>query len=363
MSVFILISLIPITIGCYFWYNNKQVIWLEWVIGTLVALLFAVFFYSIINYSLITDYEIISGRVIKTIFYPKWIEEHTVTYEDSNGKTCTSTTYITHNEYWVLVCNNFGEKKVSKNNYQDITEKFGNKINKIYISKSGFYSGDRNIYVCMNETDYFQPTTGWKWYENKVQSSPSLFGYEKVEDNDLLYEYPKCNNFLMSDRLMGFGSIDIEEFDKICSNLSRKQNVNLIILYFNTKDSSIAHLQESKWIGGNRNDLVLCKGQSWSYVFGWTDQEIVKRNLETILLNNDLNNDILSLIEREVWKHYKMKDFEDFDYLQQEISFWVYVLYMIITFIIQFCLWVYFHHNELQKSRMKYAWEIYKCRM
>lgn len=354
MFVFIILSLFPIIIGCLLWYSTHRVNWQEWSIGTIFAFLTTVLFYITLISSLTKDYEIKSGQIYGTTFYPEWVEKYTITHRDSDGNLKTSTHYRTHDEYWVVHCSLEGERKVSKKTYNELTEKFGNKIKTVWESKSGFYSGDHNIYPCNNTTGYFQPSTSSESYKNKVKSSPSLFSFRKLtpEENKLVFDYPECNNFLSSNRLLGLAAVDIDilEFDRMNTVLNRRHNVNIIMIGYENKDSSVAQLQEAKWIGGKRNDLVLCYGPGWSYVFGWTDRELVKKNIETILLNNQIGNEILSKITDEVWKNYKCKNFEDFDYLQPEIKFWHYLLFIIIMVLTQTGLWIYFHQNEFNKE-------------
>lgn len=113
-----------------------------------------------------------------------------------------------------------------------------------------------------------------------------------------------------------------------------------------------AQYLQSKWIGGKKNDLVLCFGggdtnkpATWSYVFGWTNEGIVKKNLQTLLLTKPINDDIIPDIKIEVAKNYKIKEWRDFDYLEVPIPSWIYWLYPIILTGSQVGLYFFFHKN------------------
>ena len=131
------------------------------------------------------------------------------------------------------------------------------------------------------------------------------------------------------------------------------KRVNLIIIGFQNQDASIADWQESEYIGGKKNDLVLCFNMygtnvTWTKVFGWTESEICKRNLETILLTNPINNYILPKIKEEVIINYVWKDFSKFDYIGISPPKWMYPVYILILLLTQGVLWYIFHHNDFK---------------
>lgn len=173
--------------------------------------------------------------------------------------------------------------------------------------KSGFYSGDPNIYSTENRTGYVSPVTTNYSFENRIKACPSVFSFNKVPKGVKVFEYPYSRNIFMSDRLRN-SSIDILKWDQMNSRLGPIKKVNVILVNFEKQSSDMAHYQEAAWIGGKKNDLVLCYGTDWSYVFGWTEEEIVKRNLEKILLDNSKDDSIIPKIEEEIIKNYKIKE-------------------------------------------------------
>jgi hypothetical protein len=134
--------------------------------------------------------------------------------------------------------------------------------------------------------------------------------------------------------------------------------VNVILIGFGDKDASVAQLQEAKWFGGKKNDLVLCYGGAgvkteWAVVFGWTEQELVKRNLETILLENTVNTEILPRIESEIRANYVIKDWTKFDYIAVSPPWWGFLILCVVMIAAQcgFMYWSVNNENDKENCR------------
>jgi hypothetical protein len=150
--------------------------------------------------------------------------------------------------------------------------------------------------------------------------------------------------------------INLFEFDKMNGRLGPFKKVNVIMCGFTGGSVSLGVAQESKWIGGKKNDLVICYGVddnrkvTWSYVFGWTEKDIVKRNLENIVLTNPINNNILPLIENEIRSNYEIKDWRKFDYLTIPIPFRFYIYFIIFMVITQVGYYIWAFTNQEEKK-------------
>jgi len=352
MWFFWVFALLPLAIGAVVWIKNKEVTWWEWAIASAIGFAMALIFQLVATFGMTTDIETWSGHAIKATHFPRWVEEYTTTetYTDSDGETHTRivTKHRTHPEHWTCV-GNYGsemdEWEISEAQFRQIARWFGG-IATERPYKSGFDSGDPNIYVAYNKTGYVLPVTMPKRWENRVKAAPSVFSFAKVPKSIPVFQYPENGRFT-SNRLLGAArSIPIQEWDKMCSRLGPKKKVNVILIGFSGSDSSIAQYQEAAWIGGKKNDLVLCYGDNWSYVFGWTEQEIVKRNLETVLLTNPKDISIIPLIEEEIEANYIIKDWSKFDYISIEPPMWSYILYIVIMILSQIGLYVFAHFND-----------------
>lgn len=359
--------MLPLVPAAIIWQLNKKIVVWEWLAGSLCSFVLAGFFHLITVQGMTSDYETLSGQVTKAIFHPRWVEEYQVaiyeTKTDSNGNITTvfshfETRYSTHSEYWSSISTVNGEFHIEENSFNDIGVKFGKNLITERVHKGGFYSGDHNLYYYANNTGYIYPTTAWKHFENRVKCAPSTFSYVKVADTVSVFSYPENKNIFQSNRLLGSSQnkIDITQFDQLNSILGPTKKVNLILVGFESNDSSLGQLQEAKWIGGKKNDLVICYGgnngdsPAWTYCFGWTEHEIVKRNLETLFLTKPINNDILPHIKQEVVTNYEIKEWSKFDYLTIEPPLWSYIVFIVIMIATQCGFWFYAHKNEFVEA-------------
>src|SRR5690606_7368042 len=176
-----------------------------------------------------------------------------------------------------------------------------------------FDSGDNNVYVTPNETGFIYPAIITKSFKNRIKATPNIFQFAKIPTNVTVYPYPHNGCWNESDRLFGTAAILINKFkfDQFNASLGPLKKVNVIMIGFGGKDAMYGQYQEAAYIGGKKNDLVICYGggskqesAQWAYVFSWSEKDIVKRNIETILLNNPINDDILPLIGNEIKKNY-----------------------------------------------------------
>lgn len=346
MYLFYLIACIPLIVGMILWILKKNIVWWEWLVSSLLGFITTAVIHIILIVGMTDDIETWSGKVSHAVYHPRWVEEyqeiHTRTVgtgKNARTEIYYTTEHRTHHERWVAFLN-FGsmqrEREITKQLFDEIKKKFGGKMDVVRGSRSGYHSGDKNDYYARNHTGYIYPVTTTMHFENRIKCAPSVYSYAEVPDDSPVYEWPQNTNWDRSQRLLGAANvISIAEWDRMNTRLGPTKKVNVIMIGFGDVGSEIAQLQEAKWIGGKKNDLVLCFGgpvkrPTWSYVFGWTEREIVKRNLETILLNNQINDDIIPIIEKEVVVNYEIKDWSKFDYISVEPPWWS-VMILILT--------------------------------
>jgi hypothetical protein len=222
----------------------------------------------------------------------------TVTDSKGNTKQVFShyeTYYVNHGPNY-NANTTLGEFTITKDRFDYLVQKFGGQ-KAVSGFRPSYHSGDRNDYHTVNNNSWEEPCTDIRTFENRIKAAPSTFSFPEVPKDSPVFKWPDIDGVKRSNRLLGSVSqkINILEFDRLNARLGPFKKVNVIIIGFpETSSVDIATLQEAAWIGGKKNDLVLCYGgkdsSKWSYVFGWTDEVLVKRNLETILLNNQINN-------------------------------------------------------------------------
>jgi len=360
MWLFYVLTLLPLAVGAVLWFAKSEVVWWEWLASFLAALLISVIFHALAFNGMTGDVETWSGEVTHVIRYPRWVEktrhEEDITNEKGE-KTGTRVwyTYTTHPEHWKAYSNIDTEREIEKSTYLDLCYKFGNNIQKKWVHKNDFDSGDHHIYPCYNETGYCQPINDFMSFTNRVKAAPTLFSFPPVPQGAPVFEYPKNDNWFSSDRLLGSASqnIDLLEWDRLNARLGGAKKVNLIMVGFPSGTAQMtAEHQKSKWIGGKKNDLVICyaggdrtKNPEWVTVFGWSEEEICKENLESLILYKPINNNLIPLIEKEVRANYKIKDWKKFDYITIEPPTWSYWVFFIVLIGTQIGYWIWACNN------------------
>lgn len=369
MLAFYLIACIPVAVGATLWGMRREVVWWEWAAGTAAGFVVAGLMHLVALHGMTGDHETWSGHVVVATFHPEWVEEYDVavyrteTRTDSKGNTTTEqvfshyeTHYRTHHEFWDCddtLCENH---RISKSLFEEMSANFGGH-KKVRANKSGFYSGDPNLYVADKKTDFIYPTTAWRSFTNKVKAAPTLFSFAKVPPDAKVFKYPANENWLSSDRLLGTAAATIDrlEWDRMNSRLGPSSKVNVIAIGFGDAPPDIGQWQQAAWVGGRKNDLVLCYGggspaqPAWTFVFGWTESDIVKRNLETVLLHGPVDNSVIPLLESEIRGKYVIKDWSKFDYISIEAPTWAYVALLLSMVATQGGYWYWAMRNEEKK--------------
>lgn len=359
MWLFWLLAFVPVFLGGYLYATRHEVDIREWLGGSAIAFAMAGLFQYMAFAGMTNDTETWSGGVTQVIHYPRWVEEVEHRHYDKKGNYTGSTySYTTHHEYWEAVTSVQADHRIDQEFYFQLRAKLGGTVRSEWKYKSGFYSGDHNIYITDNTANFLFPVTAPKTFTNRVKAAPSLFSYRPVPPGSPVFEYPKNANWMASDRLLGGAKSDITlwHFDCMNARLGASKKVNVIMCGFPGDASSVADLQESKWIGGRKNDLVICYSNSyhkpahWARVFGWTESDLAKKHLEQIMLEHNVDDSILPLIEAEIWRNYTIKDWSKFDYITIEPPGWAYVVYLLVMAVWVCGYWYWALNNEIDKE-------------
>lgn len=357
MWFFWVFACVPLIVGAIIWIKSREVTWWEWLAGSAIGFVLAILFQIIATCGMTADTETWSGSITHAIHFPRWVEEyqqmHTRTDKDGNTEIYYTTERRTHPEHWTAYAN-YGtyndEFGIAKEMFWSISQRFGKNgrsYHKQKGSRPGMVAGDPYDYHAINESGYVFPVTTWRSFENRVKAAPSVFSYAKPPEGAPIFGYPTNRDKMRSDRLLGAAThVGALSWDMMNSRLGPYKKVNVIMIGWGSGHSSdVAHQQEAKWIGGKKNDLVLCYGDGWAYVFGWTEEEIVKRNLETILLENRKDSTIIPLVEEEIIRNYKIKDWSKFDYISIEPPLWSYIVFIVVMVVAQTAFYIFAHMN------------------
>lgn len=386
MYIFWLTAAILAAVGGLLWYKMKTINAYEWAGGAAVAFIMAGIFQFMAVYGATRDVETWSGQLVEARFVPEWREYYEVavykteTYTTGSGKnrqTHTRRVFShwsprtrTHQEYWTKT-DSFGRDwNIPKSEYDYLLKDFGkmstvNGTRRTSAHDSRMISGDPLDYVAVNVKNVIHPTTKINEWENKIKAAPSVFSYSTLtvekENPNLtpLFDYPENSNPFTSDRLLGTAqqTITTLEFDKFNSRVGPSKLINVILVGFGDVDSAVVKRQEAKWIGGKKNDFIVMYGgkdkfkPTWVQVVSWTESDLCKKNVETMFLNNRVDNTILPILEKEIRERYTLKDWSKFDYIVIEPPTWSIVWFFVTVLLVQGGLWTWFHLNEHGKQQ------------
>ena len=386
---FYLIACLPLGVAAGFWYFDKRVILAEALILVGIGFVVAGAFHGIAISGMTSDVQTYSGQLITTTQHSAWqegydkeiykTEHYTVTEHRTRtvgtGKNQRTESYTVevrksrevfshleprtrwHNKSFDADDTLSRSYAVDEGRYLDVVSKFGdtrsfpgNRSNWGYRERNHhMIGGDPNDYSAVNKTGYVYPVTDVRSWENKVKACPSVFSYVKVPETMLpnLFTYPENSDKFISNRLVGAGGWSIVEWDQMNAHVGPSKKVNVISVNFGIgADSALAAWQEAHWIGGKKNDIVICFGggesvikPKWCHTFGWSEKEIVKRNIDTIILENGIVSKTIPLIEKEIQTNYEIKNWSKFDYLTVEIP-GSYFLWCLIIELVLAGIWI-----------------------
>ncbi len=374
MSILYFIAIIPVIIGGILWALSKEVNWVEWLSGSVAAIALAGIFHTIGVYSIPSDIQTFSGQITKARHFTRWQEYYeeavyrTETYYTGTGKKKERHTKQVfdhwrgckrwHDDDWKFYSNINTDYNVNAAEYTRTVRLFGeersiegDRTTSEHASK--MIAGDPNDRISTPISGYIYPITDKRTWENKIKVGPSVYSFIEVPKTVPVFDWPANPDPFVSQRLLGTAAQDmpIYDWDRLNAQLGPAKRVNLIAIGFGDKDSEIAQYQRAKYVGGKKNDLVICYGgeaktPSWVVVFGWTDKELVKQNLQTLILEHGFIKENLQAIRDEIISNYKIKNWHEFDYISVPPTTGLIVWYVISMIVVQGGLYYWFNKNE-----------------
>lgn len=358
MGILYFLPFLILLIGFFFWYNSRQInIW-EWLGSFVVTLLFVCIMHLTYFNVKGHDFEYINSYVTKTHYIPTWEsnERHINCNKCGQSTCCRTHHYVeTHPEKWIIYTNINSNYTVSKVKYNEINKQLGNKIYNKKGLRQNYRSGDKNDYWVENTTNAIIPITDTHLWINKIKMSKNNYNYVSIPDDINIPDYPKHTDIFKSNKLLGEATKHFDNLylDKVNAVLGSIKKVNLIIVGFENQESIMGEYIESKWYGGKKNDVVIVYNVnnnlvSWAKVFGWTDSELLKIKIESLLLNQSSSelNFLLNDIKDIILNNYTLKNFDDYNYMTMEVSTFFYVLSFVILLII-IAIYYYIMYNNI----------------
>lgn len=358
----LLFMLIPLIVWGYLWYKNVEIVLWEWAVATAVPAVMSCLVFMVAAAIRSADKETWSGYTVQALHTPwwraEWTELETYTTTDSKGQTQTHTRLVTksetHQPRWWLATT-IGDVAVNEGMFDDICRRYGGYSERGY--RPDFDEGDRNDYFS-NEIPYDADNPVYPVHKHVSWSNPLLgtdsivLGREIPEEEARakgLFYYPQSSNELSSARVLGGANISTYRWDQLNASVGASKKVNLIIINFGDRSADYAILQRDYWRNGRKNDLVLCYGDGWSYVFGWSKRELVKQELQSILLN-PVSDALIPQIRDAIRQHFEPYEWKQHVDTPSPVSGWAVFVAFVTTCLAQWGLYFAFHTNSHDKN-------------
>ncbi len=357
--------IIPIIAAPILYFGFKrQIVWWELLIPVVACLVFIALMKFGVETCQTADTEYWTGYVIQANYQEKWTEEwdeyvpeqgHTEYSGSGNNRTSRYVVdcpahwehRIVHHpdEFW-MEDNNGIKRDISREYYQELTKLWHNKYHKnvTHYRQTSWGDGGINWTVWDKKRDTMVVLTTEHQYENRIQASHSVFKFPKIEDKKDLFEYPALGDETNVPSILGVSKSDSANRFLCTRNaeIGRERQVRMWILVYDNKPLQTAIDQESLWMGGNKNELVVCIGTNaqkevkWSYVFSWTENERLKIDLREFVVKQK-QLDLLAVatyMSDAASKQFVRKHFKDFSYLSVDPPVWSLWTTYIVTFLV-----------------------------
>ena len=123
-----------------------------------------------------------------------------------------------------------------------------------------------------------------------------------------------------------------------------KNQIRVFLMFYYNKSRSIVKEQQSYWMGGNKNELVLCFGLDsiskkikWVDAFSWSDKPTFEVNFRSHYIGKDKLNleELANWTETNIPKYWQRKHFKDFDYIDVDLSstqqIWLFSIILLVS--------------------------------
>ncbi len=206
--------------------------------------------------------------------------------------------------------------------------RMGHLFNKPYKIRgnrpSGTFDSDMNDYVYKPKDDAIVPYSSSRGYINKPAVSENLIVGKTIYDDDIL-KYPDTGYNFNVNKVVGDLRINNDDIGAINARLER---ANIIVYGIKNGNTQQCEAVKSNWKNGKLNDLVFCitstdnKTIEYVKVFGWTKNEVLKKELESMVVNKKFTifKDLRKQITDKINKDYEELDMEQYSYLDVYIS-------------------------------------------
>jgi hypothetical protein len=377
---FIFIPILVSVIILLFW--MKKVVWWEVLLLIVPSALIILLMNTIMVSYNTSDTEYLGSYIKKVNYYEPWDERvpcrHPIyctrTYPCGSAKsprTCTST-YVCghvhaydvdyHPEYWTKEDNYKKEYDISHSEFIYLRKLFA--TNQYFVELNRDYhsiDGDAYSTNWAGEPERSSVITKEGSYTNKIRASHSVFKFEDITEKEVakwsLYEYPEVSDYkqkvVLGKKVDGRTE---RKLQYINGYYGPKKQFKLFVLFFKNQSMDVVNKQRSYWEGGNKNEFVVCIGVDnsgrfeWVDAFSWMSKPALEVEVEEFISRTEdvKLKKFADWLPGQVAAHWKRRDFNDFEYLQMELTetqlWWIMIILMIYN--IAMSVWVINNESE-----------------
>lgn len=362
-----------ITCLILFFVFREQTHPLEYLVVFIPSVIFTIILYACSVHSAIKDTEYLGYYVKEVAYYEPWNEyiHQTCTDVVSDGKGGTKTvtrncSYVQyHYEEYTMVLNDDREKEITEETYNQIREKF--KTPRVFVDLHRNYhtkDGDKYVTRFDGNRDKLWPVGYTGSYENRILGSKSIFKFSEVPQEEFdslgLLDYPEKPDKYFEDfnPIIGHPVIDpaiVDSFKYLNAIYGVPYEFHCFVLLFENKPQEIVKKQQDYFVGGNKNELIVCIGTSgnrisWVESFSWEDKPKISIGVNHLFHEGD-SLDLMKLnryLLENVPTHWKRKDFDDFSYLSVDLSSGTWLMIFIFTILLNIGISIWVVMNELR---------------
>lgn len=296
------------------------------------------------------DMEVWNGWVLSAHYYEDWNQyihrmcPVTTCSGSGQNTVCTTTlvdcSYVAYYpEYWAIKDSNGDTHRVNQKAYHHLVNLFEMQPQFVDM-KRPYHTNDGDMYqILWPHTDKtVEPINVAHSYENRVQASRSVFNYQQINDNEAsqlgLFSYPKVSLFNYPSILGNCGPNTQKANERLRfhnSMLGKAHQLRMWLLCTDSSDPVFGQLQESYWVGGNKNEVVVILGQGWTHVFSWTDNKTPLIEIRDFAVQNRDPLRVVDFMAEELQSGFVRKQFAEFSYLTVEPPLWAIILTYLIT--------------------------------
>lgn len=355
MSLLVLLLIVNMFFGAILTYRSEKVNLKEFIISSFIVWILVLGSYGIWYRFKVGDKYYINDEIIELKYIPEYKYIGTCSRPcNCSKKGCSVCSYpcekIDGNLHYYKRKKEKNYISISKENFNKLNENFELSHKNKGDRPLSMISGDKYDYFYKPRKDLIIPWTERKYYKNKVALTENIIKGRILKEDDVK-PYPIEYSLTKINKVVGNINIDSYIINKINSKLDK---ANIIVYGITKDDKENCEEVKANWLNGKQNDLVFCitskdnKTIESIKVFGWTKNEVLKKELELFLLNKDLNvfDKEIDYIIDKINSEFIELNMDDYNYLSINISGWDWVLLIFLYLLFSTTSWLVCYFND-----------------